>query len=197
MKKNKIIYVEGVPASGKTTIVKKLYEKFDNTIDIIPEYINLADGSKAEISHDPNYFRNNDEMKWQIASQSKKSYTFVDRGHLSTVIYNLAEFKIAKKIENLEIIDWYFEKILANNCIPDYYILLQTNPINSLKRRQRLLGPHNMWEHEKALHFANEYYVKLIRSYEPKSKILILNTDIFNLNQIEEKIIEYFNLHNE
>lgn len=194
MRKNKIIYIEGIPASGKSTLIESLSSKYNKDIDIIPEYINIDQGKKAEVSHDPDYFKKNDVIKWLMAAKSKKKLIFVDRGHLSTVIYNLAEFKISKKIESLKIIDWYFETILKNNYLPDYYVLLETKPAVSLKRRTKLMGLHNIWEHEDALGLANEYYIRLIRSYETKSKLLIIKTDFLSIDRIEQKIIEYFNL---
>jgi len=194
MKNNTVVYVEGIPASGKTTIINRLLGKFNRLIDIVPEYVDSREGKRAEITHDPNYFIKNDEAKWQLSQESNKKFVFVDRGHLSTVIYNLVEVRIKKNIDRLKILDWYFDSILGKNRLPSYYILLQADPLISLKRREKFFVSHNIWDYQESLEFANDYYIKFLESYETTVPKLIIQANKLSLNQIEDKIVEHFDL---
>ncbi len=187
-KENTVIYVEGIPASGKTTTISRLSKRFPDRILYVPEYVN-----KEEMSGGQDWFMRNDEMKLQFAKDSDRELTFVDRGHLSTIIYSLAEFRIRKDREALRVLKWYFEGILSRKQFPDYYVFLKTDPTISLQRRKHLLTPDNMWDYQEALEFANSCYPVLM-DYELGVNLLTIPTDSLTLNQIEQKFVSHFGL---
>lgn len=184
-----IVYVEGIPASGKTTTINCLSNKFPNRVYGVPEYVN-----KEEVGTDQSYFMKNDEMKWQMAKDSDRELTFVDRGHLSTVIYSLAESKIRQSQDMSRVLDWYFERVLSQGKLPDYYVFLETDPKLSLERRKYLLTPDNVWDYQEALEFANAYYPELIKAYESTIPLLIIPASSLSLDQLEQKFISHFGL---
>lgn len=189
-----IIYVEGIPASGKTTTINSLSKRFPKQVFKVPQYINDKEGANAEMKIEQSYFMRNDENKWQMAKDSGKKFVFVDRGHLSTIIYNLAKFTIKKNIEMLKVLNWYFEDILSRGKLPDYYVFLKTDPKLSLERRKNLLTTENAWDHQKLLEFANNYYPKLMRNYESIVPLLTIPTDSLSLYEIEQKFVSHFGL---
>lgn len=187
-KENIVIYVEGIPASGKTTTLNGLSRKFPDRVLYIPEYIN-----QEVMSGGQDWFMRNDEMKWQMARGSGKEFTFVDRGHLSTIIYSLAEFKIKQKKEVLRVLNWYFESILSPKRLPDDYVFLKADPMISLQRRKHLLTPDNMWDYQEALELANSCYPVLM-GYELGVNLLTIPADSLSLDQIEQKFVSHFGL---
>jgi|GEM_PF-2366373 len=189
MKESLIVYVEGIPASGKTTTLNRLAKEFPDRIAVIPEYVN-----SEEMNNDQGWFMKNDEMKLQKARESGKEITFVDRGHLSTVIYSLAEVKIRDTKNVSNVFDWYFETILPNKQLPDYYVLLLTDPTLSLQRRAHLLTPDNMWDYPEALTLANRTYLEYMNAYEASIPRLTIVTQPLTLDQLAQKFITQFKL---
>lgn len=189
-----IVYVEGIPASGKTTVLKRIEKRFPESILYVPEYVNVEEGKRAEMSDDQGYFMRNDGLKWRTARESTKDITFVDRGHLSTVIYNLAAFQMLHTIECLNVVRWYFEDVLANNRLPDSYVFIRTEPSASLDRRRHLLTPDNIWDHQEALEFANEFYPKMMKTYELAIPILTVLANSMTVDQVEQHLITHFHL---
>lgn len=189
MKESMIVYIEGIPAGGKTTTLNRLSKKFPDRLSIVSEYVN-----SEEAQSDQSWFMRNDEMKLEMAKGSKKEFVFVDRGHLSTVIYSLAEARIKGDNDGLKVFDWYFGTILPRKQLPDYYIFLRTNPELSLKRRAHLLTKDNMWDYQEALELANNSYPAFMNKYEQTIPLLTIHTDQLTLDQLEEQFISHFKL---
>jgi uridine kinase len=55
-----IVYVEGIPASGKTTVLKRIANRYPEKVLYIPEYVNVEEGKQAEKTGDQTYFMKND-----------------------------------------------------------------------------------------------------------------------------------------
>lgn len=189
-----IIYIEGIPASGKTSVIKSLASKYPTRLDGIPEYIDVKSGRIAEKTHNQEYFMQNDTLKWRNARKSKKEFVLVDRGHLSTLIYSLAEFKFQNTIERLDTYSWYIESILRNKRLPDKYLIFKNEPRTSMLRRQAKNNSENMWDKEEVLEYCNTMYLQLIKKYEKSIPMLIIDTSKLTLNQIEKKVITLVNL---
>ena len=102
--KYKLIYLEGLPGVGKTTIVKTLREQYPN-ITIVDEIINEKIFNNINLFQEM-YF-DNDDMKYA----SCKNVSVVDRGPISTLSYNQAR-KIIDKDFLFSFVDLYnwFEK---------------------------------------------------------------------------------------
>ena len=102
--KYKLIYLEGLPGVGKTTIVKTLREQYPN-ITTVDEIINEKIFNNINLFQEM-YF-DNDDMKYA----SCKNVSVVDRGPISTLSYNQAR-KIIDKDFLFSFVDLYnwFEK---------------------------------------------------------------------------------------
>jgi thymidylate kinase len=188
-KESLVVYVEGIPGGGKTSIINRLAQKFPDRVLGVPEYVNPRKNNEGQ-----NYFMKNDEMKWKIARNSEKVLTFVDRGHLSTVIYSLAELKIKENTNMLEVLDWYFESVLIEKRLPDYYVLLNIDPTLSLERRKDSWSADNMWDYREALEFANQYYAKFINTFEFAIPLITIMSDGLTLDEVENRFASSFNL---
>lgn len=183
-----IVYVEGIPASGKTSVIQALSTQYSAIVAGIPEYIDAALGKQAETSHDQGYFMRNDELKWLSAIKSSKKINLVDRGHLSTLIYNLAEYKFNNYTKGLDAYVWYKNIVLKNNRLPNRYILLRNTPSISLSRRKELYDSRNMWDKEEVLDYCNRMYLELISEFESQIPITVIETIPFSLAEVIKEV---------
>src|SRR6185369_7824262 len=143
MAKSNVVYVEGLPGSGKTTLLKRLSLIVPN-LTVVSEYVNPTEADEAISEDDEGYFLANDERKWRTARVAGGACV-VDRGHLSTVLYNKAHERI-KGEHQVDVDTWYHGRILPTNMQPDAYGHLDTVPETPLRRRPTA-GWDNMWDY--------------------------------------------------
>lgn len=189
-----VIYLEGLPRSGKTSLTHSLSARFPQTVSFVPEYLDAREAEEAYTNDDQLYFQRNDELKYYKARSSSSAICLVDRGHLSTVIYNIARIKYKKSQDSKSIIDWYFQKVHPNKMFPDLYIYIDTKPEMSLSRKKEPPDPNNLWDYEDVLGFAREYYLYFMKNYESEVPVLIVDSNKNSLEQMEREIINHFRL---
>lgn len=117
----KIIFLEGLPGVGKTTIVnniKNLKLKNVFTIDEI-----VKEDIKNRVSDNEKDYMENDDMK--IMLTNKNGIIIMDRGPISTLSYNQARNIIDKNFDKNMVEKW-FEKI-QNIYSENHVILFLTN----------------------------------------------------------------------
>lgn len=188
MKKPLVVYIEGLPGGGKTTLVHQTAELYPTIFDAIPEYIDRQAGNKASERTDQAYFLKNDEAKYRQARNSDK-ISLVDRGHLSTVLYCKAfEMIIGQRL--IDVDDWYVNHILAKGMLPDLYVHLIVAPRTTFARRPKTLTWNNMWDYEVALNFARTQFMKYVQEYE-HVPVLELNADVQSINEIREAVMRW------
>jgi hypothetical protein len=97
-------------------------------------------------------------------------------------------------IESLQVLQWYFNDVLPNNRLPDQYVFIHTDLEDSLNRRRHLLTPNNVWDHQEALAFANEFYPKMMKTYELAIPILTVLAQSKTVDQVEQQLVSHFKL---
>lgn len=190
MRNPEVIYFEGLPGSGKTSLTDLVSVSHSDVFKKVSEYVVPVEALEASVQYNQRYFQTNDELKYKLARECGKT-CLVDRGHLSTVLYSLAYNRIRGDQDLSYIIDWYFDRILKERMLPDRYIYLDISPETSLARRARSLDWDNMWEHKEALIFARENYPILMQTYESEIPVYTLNSDSQSLPEMQKKIVVF------
>ena len=117
----KIIFLEGLPGVGKTTMVnaiKKLEQNDLNTVDEITNDDNFVIGDL-----DQSFFMRNDEMK---INKYSNGTVIIDRGFISTLSYNQTKEIINHNHSCKDIRDW-FEKNKDIYLSDNVYVYYLTN----------------------------------------------------------------------
>lgn len=166
-----IIVFEGLPGSGKTTLIKRISKKFNQ-----PYIFELIDKDEAELRPEESekegidYFLKNDLKKYTWAYRLSKNNLFVlvDRGAFSTFAYNSCggeKKNLRKAKENLNKINKEFDKKVV-------YIYIKINPAVSLSRKKARENKNNLWSFEKNLKKIGEIYDKI---FEEKANVIIID----------------------
>lgn len=101
----KIIILEGLPKSGKTSIINYLSSKGVDTVSEI--CINDNDTVIHGDVDSQYFFIKNDDCKIKKCYNNSSILVVVDRGPVSTLAYNLTKFGLDKKHNFFEVLDWF------------------------------------------------------------------------------------------
>jgi thymidylate kinase len=189
MSSAEVIYVEGLPGSGKTTLIGRLALRHPGLFNTIGEYVDPGEATAAVAASDETYFTRNDVNKYRAARASLLP-CLVDRGHLSTLLYNQAH-ELVQGHTIVDVDTWYRETILGQGMLPDAYIHLDTEPITSLKRRPPAVDWINIWDDERALTFARQGYADLMAGPEASVPVLRLQADRMNFTEIDTAVMSF------
>ncbi len=115
----KMIFIEGLPGVGKTTMVTKIKEMGLDGVEIVDELIN-PDIDNPFIDPEE-VFLKNDEMK---VFNRKKDLTIVDRGPISTLVYNQVNHLIDNSYDASYVEKWFqkFSDIYKDDTTYTYYL---------------------------------------------------------------------------
>lgn len=193
MKSPEVVYFEGLPKAGKTSITRKISSEYPSLV-LVPEYVHPALEDPA--NWDKQFiFTENDEMKYQIARNSGKQ-CLVDRGHLSTLLYTHA-YNLIRGDKDLRYVDdWYMGTIIKKGLLPDYYVYMDIPPEVSLARRTLPLDDDNMWDHIEALKFARDNYPRYMGMFEPSVPLLTLSSGSLTIEEMKIEVIHLLGLEN-
>lgn len=93
----KIIFLEGLPGVGKTTLINNLRE-IEN-VNVVDEVIN-----SDKVNNRTKYYLKNDELK---INKYKQGLTVIDRGLLSTLSYEQTKKIINDDYDNTIALKWF------------------------------------------------------------------------------------------
>lgn len=97
----KIVFLEGLPGVGKTTIANTIKNMHIPNIFVVDEIVvNLSE--KTPINQDP--FVRNDEIK---LSMFDEGLIIIDRGPISTLSYNMTRSIIDKGFDSSKVVNWF------------------------------------------------------------------------------------------
>lgn len=188
MKKAEVVFIEGLPGSGKTTLLERLVTNIPG-LHVVGEYVDPTEADEAISESDETYFLKNDERKYRVA-RSAAGLAIVDRGHLSTILYNEGHELVTGKPQ-VDVATWYKDTILRQGMLPDAYIHLDTAPETTFARRPPTTEWDNMWDRREVLEHAREGYRDYMAFYERDVPVLRLPADEMTIPQVETAVMTF------
>lgn len=159
----KIIFIEGLPGVGKTYLINEIKKINIKDLYLVDEIINPDINNPFIDAED--LFLKNDEMK---VSKYNEGTIIIDRGPISTLVYN----QVLKKIDDnydLTIIENWFEQFIdlyKSDSVFTYYL---NNPKEYNPSLDDHLNPFGSIENLKTTHELTLYNIK---KYSKNYKII-------------------------
>ncbi len=183
-----IIIFEGLPGSGKTTLINQLSEEFE-----ISKVGEIIDKRFHEISPEKskglpqNFFLQSDKLKYFSAKKlSKNKPCLVDRGIFSTIAYNLCiknKTKLSKKD---------YRPILKKYDLDCIYVYIKISSELSIKRKNKKMNEVlDLWSFKKNLKKINKFYDE---TFSKMDNVIIFEGSIEYdslYNQIKKRLKEF------
>jgi len=150
----RIIVLEGLPASGKTTLANYLVQKYQ--FSKINE--SLGRLSEKNITDDQEEIFLETLEKYQKAARSIKT-CMIDRGVPSMICWDFCAEKLGYAKNYQEKVTWVEEAIQKGELYePDLYVYIGIDPEDSLKRRERPQTDIDVWSGYKGMAYAKLFY---------------------------------------
>ena len=105
----KVIFLEGLPGVGKTTIINRIRDMNIKNVHVVDEIIETGDLSLQS------FYMNNDLKKYNMY---KEGIIIIDRGPISTLSYNECKRLISDN-KDLPVVQEWFEKTFKNIYLKD------------------------------------------------------------------------------
>ncbi len=176
-----IISLEGLPGSGKSTILNMLSEKYATVEEIV-----IDEGNFSDLRSEKSIYILNDLQKMLKARQAG-GISFIDRYFPSTIGYEYVKLKNGQENE------YYFalENIMPHiesGLVPNLYIFIETDIEKSLERK-RDINENNIWGNRNDLHLMNEFYNYYFEYLEPNTRVARISNNQ-TIGEIYEEIIK-------
>ena len=178
----KIIFLEGLPNVGKTTIVNAIKSKNIKDIHVVDEVILPTDDMKYLNSQQ--YFMDNDIYK---INQYDSGLIIIDRGLISTLSYNQAS-KIINENKDFEKVNkWFLENSELYNSDDSVTIYLKRKKEDYSLTEDSVYSPYGTVENQKLLESITLYNCK-----KYCKNFILKNYDQDNMEALINEIIDKF-----
>lgn len=141
----KIIFLEGLPGVGKTTIIKNIESRQLPGVYTMDEIVEPNIKNNVNSSNQ-NFYINNDNLK---INKYKEGIIIIDRGPISTLAYNIVKSKLNNDFSSEEVELWFDKikniynentRVIFLNNTDGYYIPYEDNkdPYGSIENQKML-----------------------------------------------------------
>ena len=114
----KLVFLEGLPNVGKTTILNFIKDMNLENVHIVNEIENKE--ILNDVNGDQKQYIKNDEMK---LNKYKRGIIVFDRGPVSTLAYNIACEKLNKNFDSKLVNEWFLENLDSFADATVYYLV--------------------------------------------------------------------------
>lgn len=161
---NKIIFIEGLPGVGKTTIINNLRNIKD--VNVVDEVINTQSEDNRT-----KYYLKNDELKFNLY---KEGLIVFDRGFLSTISYEQTKKIINNDYDESIALDWFenYKGVYKKNNVTVIYLKRPND--NYYLPYEDDKDPYGSIENQKLLETISMYNLK---KYTKNYKVLEYSFD--------------------
>lgn len=168
MSNNKVIVIEGLPGTGKTTLANKFADK---GVRVIPEMFLKMDENSYR---DELFFFQNDIAK-VMEGRRIGGIVLVERTYPSTLAHNYSRLIIDNKPEYFNILKAFSENKLREKIVPDLYIYINIDVKTSLLRKNRPVTQNDIWTQEKYLNYIKDFYENYFQVMEPNIPLFVID----------------------
>ncbi len=174
----KIIFLEGLPGVGKSTITNYIENLNKNNVHTVNEII-IDIEDKTPVEQD--LFIMNDNLK---INKYDEGIIVIDRGPISTLTYNIVRDELVGNFSSKQVIDWFntIKDIFKQNDVFIYY--LTTNGKEYYLPYNNKMDPNGSIENQKKVEEVALYNIK---KYSKNYKIIEYNKQ--NMEDIINEII--------
>lgn len=175
----KIIFLEGLPGVGKTTIINCIQSKKMDNIRTVDEIVDYNIFENLNSSDQKNYIKN-DDIK---INKYNEGLIIIDRGPISTLVYNMARSELDLTFSSKEVEEWFenVKKIYDDST----EVIYLKNSDSYYTPYENVLDPYGSVENQKRL---QEITLDVIKKYAKNYKIIE-----YKKENIEEFINENIN----
>ena len=168
-----ILVLEGLPASGKTSVANYL-KKFFNFYKVNESLGHLGG---VNLSDDQMIIFEETVKKYGIAKNVKEN-SIIDRGYASMLAWDYCAVNL-KKAYNFSTKKKWVNGALKTGKLyePTFYIYLEISPETSLLRRPRPEDNKDVWTSLEGLKYCIGYYDKFFKNKEIKKKTIFIKAE--------------------
>lgn len=143
----KIIFIDGLPGVGKTTLVNHIRAKNIVGVLSVEEIVNPKIKNNVNTKDGQDIYLENDVMK---INKYDEGFIVIDRSPISTIAYNLTRKALDKSFTNINPVAWQklFSKFFQDEDVMVYYL---QNPDNYYCPYKDPKDPYGSVENQKLL----------------------------------------------
>lgn len=168
-----IFALEGIPGSGKTTILKHFsLRNIECVQQMLPQEI--KDGQPLE------FFERSEELKTEQVITSKYRIALLDRYYVSTLAFYWAADQLLGTNNYDKVFQWYLTSISNKKIIKPFIVFyFKTKLSSSFLRKNRTPSSNSsdIWLSEEFLSLFDKYYLYFYKEIEPNTKLIVVDTD--------------------
>jgi thymidylate kinase len=153
-----LVVLEGLPGSGKTSLLDLLRHEFFCVPEILPSFSG-ATRQKDFLRHDFAKLR---------AGRASGIAALVDRGYASTLAWNYARLVIDGAIDYYDLLGYASKCWGRPEHRPDLYIIIDVDPATSLARKNRPVVEGDLWTRQEYLAASSLFYEHYFTVVEPQ-----------------------------
>jgi len=168
LKPGRIFFLEGLPGSGKTSIIQHLKTSYH----VVEEVLNKSQLARCHNKRHQDFFFANDERKIAKAKQAS-GVVLIDRSPLSTLYFNLAKFVFNFNYNPGDVLNWFACQIKPEFESGDFrFIFLDISPGLALKRKSRKETKNDPWANRQALEMIRNMYLSFMHLHKDLTAVV-------------------------
>lgn len=178
---SRTLVLEGLPASGKTSLARLLETK---GFSVVNESLGKIDYARARMDQKQIFMETVD--KYLSARQG--SSTVIDRGYPSLLAWDYCAERLWGRNDYTEKNEWISQSLASGQIYePTCYIYIRITPEQSLKRRPRAKSDFDVWSDSEGLRHCYDFYENFF-SLDPIQKRTLVMDGFMSTEEILEKL---------
>ena len=170
----KIIVLEGLPASGKTSIANHLRDNFN----FVKVNESLGELGGVNLTKNQRAIFQETVERYSLA-KAANGHVVIDRGYPSLLAWDYCSEKMNLARDLDEKRYWVKEALDKGDLFePDLYIYFISHPILSLKRRPRIQTEADVWSGTQGMNYYTDFCSSFFQLPETSQKVLKIDASL-------------------